>query len=74
MVLKNIAKFIKELVLCICDDTNICPDCFNKSIWRYVERFVIYDENDEIVGYKDWSGVFNQVKICQECGFDEYSL
>ncbi len=50
----------------------ICPECRSKNVWHYYERIVMYDENGEVFGYKDWCDNPYSAYECQECGFNDF--
>jgi hypothetical protein len=56
------------------ENKNICPKCHKKAIWKKIERFIVYNEKDEIVGFKDYSNLYNCIKECQNCNYEHYSL
>jgi len=51
---------------------NTCPECKSKLVWEYLERVVIYDENGEQAGFKDWNENAYRALECQDCGWNNF--
>lgn len=48
-----------------------CPECKSTHVYHYFERVCIYDWEDELVGFKDWSDSQWNGFRCDDCG-EEY--